>query len=71
MTDESKPKVGPTDARRRASAAYHKKRTDAGMKKVTIWLSPEAQVVLDILKDEYGSKDAVVESLLNAHAKQG
>lgn len=68
MTEESKPKVSATDARRRASAAYHKKRADSGMKKVTVWLSPEAQVALSILADKHGSKDAVIENLLNANA---
>lgn len=61
---ESKPKVGATDARRAASAAYHKKRAEAGMKKVTVWLSPEAQDALERLKEVYGSKDKAVDTLI-------
>ena len=64
MTEESKPKVGATDARRAASAAYHKKRADSGMKKVTVWLSPEAQDALEKLKDVHGSKDKAVDTLI-------
>lgn len=64
MTDESKPKVGPTDARRAASAAYHKRRAEAGMKKITVWLSPEAQEALETLKDVHGSKDKAVDTLI-------
>lgn len=46
-----------TDARRRASAAYHAKREAEGLKKVTLWLSPEARFKLDALKATAGSKD--------------
>lgn len=58
------PKVSQTDARRAASAAYHAKRTAAGMKKVTVWLSPEALTKLDQLKETHGSKDKAVETLI-------
>lgn len=58
------PKVSQTDARRAASAAYHAKRKEAGMKKVTVWLSPEAQEALERLKDKHGSKDKAVETLI-------
>lgn len=61
---ESKPKVSATDARRAASAAYHKRRAEAGMKKVTVWLSPEAQDALEKLKDVHGSKDKAVDALI-------
>lgn len=61
---ESKPKVSPTEARRKASAAYHEKRKASGMKKVTVWLSADAQAALERMKDQHGSKDAVIETLL-------
>ena len=61
---ESKPKNTGVDARRAASAAYHKKRADAGMKKVTVWLSPEAQEALEGLKEGHGSKDKAVDTLI-------
>lgn len=57
-------KVSPTEARRAASAAYHAKRKEAGMKKVTVWLSPEALTKLDLLKEMHGSKDKAVETLI-------
>lgn len=66
---ESKPKVSATDARRAASAAYHKRRAEAGMKKVTVWLSPEAQDALEKLKDVHGSKDKAVDALIIQAAK--
>lgn len=53
-----------TDARRKASAAYHAKRTEAGLKKVTLWLSPAAREKLDALKDVHGSKDAAAEAAI-------
>jgi hypothetical protein len=46
-----------TDARRAASRAYHAKRTEQGLRKVTLWLSPEARFKLDALKAAAGSKD--------------
>lgn len=53
-----------TDARRKASAAYHAKRTAAGLRKVTLWLSPEAREALDALKAEHGSKDAAADTAI-------
>lgn len=50
-----------TDARRKASAAYHAKRAASGLRKVTLWLSPEAREALERLKDEHGSKDAAAD----------
>lgn len=50
-----------TDSRRRASAAYHAKREAEGLKKVTLWLGPEARAKLDALKVEAGSKDKAAE----------
>lgn len=53
-----------TDARRKASAAYHAKRKASGLQKVTLWLSPEARDALDALKTEHGSKDAVADTAI-------
>lgn len=50
-----------TEARRKANAAYHAKREAAGLKKVTLWLSPEARFKLDALKKAAGSKDKAAE----------
>lgn len=58
-----------TDARRRASASYHAKREAAGLKKVTLWLSPEARDALDAMKDIHGSKDAAAEAAILAQRK--
>lgn len=46
-----------TDARRKAAAIYHAKREAGGLKKVTLWLSPEARTRLESLKKTSGSKD--------------
>lgn len=56
-----------TDARRKASAAYHEKRKASGLKKVTLWLSPEAREMLEQVKDEIGSKDAAADEAIRAH----
>lgn len=53
-----------TDARRKASAAYHAKRTESGLRKVTLWLSPEARAALEALKTEHGSKDAAADTAI-------
>lgn len=55
------PALMNTDSRRRASAVYHAKRKAAGLQKVTLWLSPEAQEALEQLKVEHGSKDKAAE----------
>ena len=52
------------EARRQSSRAYHAKREAAGLKKVTLWLSPEARSVLDAKRTEYGSKDAAAEAAI-------
>lgn len=57
-----------TDAQRKASAAYHAKRAEAGLRKVTLWLSPEARDALDKLKAEHGSKDKAAEAAILARA---
>jgi hypothetical protein len=61
------PALMNTDSRRRASAAYHAKREAAGLKKVTLWLSPEARDALDAMKDNHGSKDAAADAAIRAH----
>jgi hypothetical protein len=53
-----------TDARRKASAAYHAKRKAAGLQKVTLWLSPEARDVLAEATQEFGSKDAAADAAI-------
>lgn len=55
-----------TDARRRANATYFKRREDAGLKRVTVWLTPEARKALEWLGVAYGSKDAAVSAGLLA-----
>jgi hypothetical protein len=50
-----------TDARRKASSAYHAKRKELGLRKVTLWLSPEAVERLDTAKRRHGSKDAAAD----------
>lgn len=55
-----------SDARRKASAAYHAKREAEGLKKVTLWLGPEARGRLDELKAVAGSKDKAAERAILA-----
>jgi hypothetical protein len=55
-----------TESRRRASAAYHAKREAEGLKKVTLWLSPEARFKLDALKAAAGSKDKAADAAILA-----
>jgi DNA-binding TFAR19-related protein (PDSD5 family) len=55
-----------TEARRKASAAFHAKREAEGLKKVTLWLSPEARARLDVLKAAHGSKDKAAEAAIMA-----
>lgn len=56
-----------TESARRASRAYHAKREAAGLKKVTLWLSPEAREILDRAKSAARSKDAVADEAIRAH----
>lgn len=70
MTPASAPDIPArmnTDARRKASAAYHAKREAAGLRKVTLWLSPEARAILDHAKADAGSKDAAADEAIRAH----
>jgi hypothetical protein len=55
-----------TESRRRASATYHAKRAEAGLKKVTLWLGPDARDKLEALREVYGSKDAAAEAAILA-----
>lgn len=68
MTALDMPARMNTESRRRASATYHAKREAAGLKKVTLWLSPEARATLDALKKIHGSKDAVADAAIIALA---
>lgn len=55
-----------TEARRKASAAYHAKRTAEGWRKVTIWLHDDTRAELaEIAKAMGCSKDDVVNSAIN------
>lgn len=56
-----------TESRRKASAAYHAKREAEGLKKVTLWLGPEAREKLEQLKAEAGSKDKAAELAIMAY----
>lgn len=56
-----------TEAARKASRAYHAKREAAGLRKVTLWLSPEARAILDKAKAGAGSKDAAADEAIRAH----
>ena len=53
-----------SDAQRKASAVYFKKREQAGLKRATFWLTPTARATLDRLSDRFGSKDATIEEAL-------
>lgn len=55
-----------SDARRRASAAYHAKRQASGLKKVTLWLDEEARGILSDAAGDYGSKDAAAQTAIKA-----
>lgn len=59
-----------TDSRRKASATYHAKREAEGLKKVTLWLSPEARDKLDALKADAGSKDKAAELAIMAYGQK-
>jgi hypothetical protein len=57
-----KPRTRPSQLS--ANAKYQKSRLEAGMKKVTTWLSPESLAALDELKLTHGSKDAAIQQAL-------
>lgn len=56
-----------TETRRKASAAYHAKRTAEGARKVTVWLSEADRDTLDAFRGVLGSKDAAVSAALQAY----
>ena len=60
-----------TESRRKASATYHAKREAAGLKKVTLWLSPEAREMLERMKGEHGSKDAAADHAIRNMLRYG
>ena len=64
------PALMNTESRRKASAAYHAKREAAGLKKVTLWLSPAARGALEAMREEHGSKDAAAEAAILDAAKR-
>lgn len=53
-----------TDARRRASAAFHAKRIAEGWRKMTFWVSPSTQKYLELLKATHGTLDKVLEAAI-------
>ena len=59
-----------TPARRRASNRFHDKLKAEGMKKTTVWLSPDAREALALLKQWHGSQDRAVIAVLVCAARQ-
>lgn len=55
------------EKRRRAIRNYQARRTAAGERKVTMWLSPESQQALERLRAKHGSKDAAVNKAIQAY----
>lgn len=55
-----------TPAARASSRNYHAQREAAGLKKVTLWLGPEARAVLAEKAKASGSKDKVAECAILA-----
>ncbi len=53
-----------TEAKRRGNSAYHARRKEAGMRKLTTWLTPEAQEALQRLSLVHGSQDAAINAAL-------
>lgn len=60
-----------TEAQRKASAAFHVKREAEGLKKVTLWLSPQARFKLDAFKAVAGSKDKAADAAILAWSGPG
>ena len=52
-----------SEAKRRGNREHLQRLKEQGWRKITVWLSPEAQAVLDRLKAEHGSINAGLESL--------
>ena len=55
-----------TDARRRASDAYHAKREKLGVKRTTWWSTTAVRDALEVLKAKHGSKDAAINAAVLA-----
>ena len=53
-----------TDARRRASAAFHAKREADGYRKVTVWMHPDTREELDRLAKLHGSREEVIRTCI-------
>jgi DNA-binding TFAR19-related protein (PDSD5 family) len=54
------------DAQRQANRRFHAKREESGLRKMTVWLTPEAREALAALKMIYGTNDAAAEAALMA-----
>lgn len=59
-----------TDARRKASAAFHAKRVEEGYRKVTLWLHADTREELERLGKLYGSKDRAAAIAIDHHAAE-
>lgn len=55
-------------SQRKASAAYHARREDAGWRKLTIWLDADSLRRLAALREVFGSNDASVAAALKVLA---
>ena len=56
-----------TDARRKASAAFHAKRRAEGWRKVTLWMHPDTVEDLDRLAKVYDGRERAVAMCLSTH----
>lgn len=52
-----------------AARAFHQKRRDAGMKKITVWLDPTGLELMAAFRERFGSQDAAVSAALRALAE--
>lgn len=57
-----------TPAQRASAARHHKALMEAGKKRLTVWLSAEAQAALDALAKRFGSRNAALEAVLTSQA---
>lgn len=53
-------------AQRRASSAAHKRRQERGMKKITVWVTPEDHAAMESLRPLFGSREAVIAAAIRA-----
>lgn len=53
----------------KSSAAYHKRRREAGERKITIWATAETRLDLECLKRSHGSNEAAIAAALALAAK--